>query len=616
MKRFVALQLILAVSIGVCLPGCDLAPTTISKKSPSSASKADDKTTGGDATSGQTRGQPSALDTFLTQNDGSAQVQSGRAIVKDAVAILQADVDMQVGSTLVDDPNFVGKVSSYRIAGLETSSEAQLLAARMEELKRAHAANEVKIKELLAKQAANTMTDAEHRLLGELMGKQEALGREYQALAAKIAALNGSSSGSTTPAASPKPTPAPDHHTTTGGGEQHTTTGTNTNTGTNSGTTAGSGGNSSIGKVYSNDEIRKMMAEIAGKAETLVKKFNSGTPLSEVERKELENYKRSHEELGRILAERMRAEAAKQQANNPSTTVKPPEKRPEPPKFDPHKKPEAPKQEFKPEEHLKRPDASKNTGTSAGGSNQVQPGFEDMKKKLEELQRANEGLKKQLEKQLETAKRLTEELRNKLAELAKKKDDEARKQKEQAKNVEKGVVDNGDGTHTYTMKMETANKSVKITHEVEKTVDDLTKQVIEENSMMTKTLPNGTTMKIGRTELHNEDGSTSSTFNSEITKAGKTKTVSWNKTVNEDGSGSATGTIKKPDGSTINIEITKDADGTTKTTASDSKHKVKAEITKGELDKNAHAKIVDSDSGKSLAEGAISDTDAVTPDAD
>lgn len=476
MKRGLWLNLVLAVTIGVSLVGCDADPITGKSRRSNTASQAGSLLKGNDS--------------FLDQTDGSPQVQSGRSILKDAVAVLQADLDFQIGSSLADDPTF----------GATTRT-------------------------------TQTVND-------------------------------------------------------------------------------GSSGNTPSGSV--NDDgaatraLQKQLQEILKAAQPLIDKVNKGQA-TEADRLKLAEYKKKYDEIRKKLEA---SKPAPPQGSN-SGGERPQQKPPEPPKAEQGKKPEPPKEHTKPENHLQRPELS--GGISLTKAESGSTDLSALKKKLEELQAANERLRKEQEK----LRHQTEHLKAKLEELARKKEEHEKKKKEEFKqNASKDVIDNGDGTLTYVLKMSTTSKGAKVTHEVQKTVDALEKTLISETSFLEKILPNGAQMTIGRTFKLNEDGSTSATFDSEIARDGKTKKASWNKTTNPDGSSSAQGTITRPDGSVVRISIEKDAEGNVRTVAEDTKAKVKAEVDKGELDTSASAKIVDTTENKLLAEIQIEDTESVEPDAE
>ncbi|MBM3269272.1 MAG: hypothetical protein FJZ01_16645 [Candidatus Sericytochromatia bacterium] len=538
MKLGDSLRMLLAVTVAATMTGCDLGPAA------SKVKKAGSK----------------LAQTFLDQAGGSEKEQAGRSIIKDSIAVLQADLEGEIGSSLADDASFGTQgAARYAVQG-DPAPTLQQLEAQLAEV-------EAKIKALTQTSAgtnvAPSLTNEQKAQLAELESKRNAL---REAIAKAKAASTTTSGGST------------------GSGGTATSGGSNTTAGGSTGTSSEA------------DRLRKELEEIYKAGQPLVEKMNSGQKLSAEEAAQLERLKKAHAEISAKL------EALKKQQGG---TTAPPPPKPEPPKVDPNKKPpEPPKEHIKPEEHFKAAPKPEQTASADVAA---------LRKELEKLQKANE----QLRKQQDELRKVTDELKKKLEEVAKKREEQEKKAKEVAKNVQKGFVDNGDGTLTYTMKMESETKKTKTTHEVSKTVNALTKEVIEESSFITKVLGNGATMKIGRTRKFNEDGSWSATSSSEITKDGKTKKVDWNKTVNADGSGSAEGKITRHDGSTVTITITRNADGSTTATAVDTGKKVKADVAKeSDMDTTAEAKISDTATGQTIAEVTVEDPEGVPPTAE
>lgn len=195
---------------------------------------------------------------------------------------------------------------------------------------------------------------------------------------------------------------------------------------------------------------------------------------------------------------------------------------------------------------------------------------------------------------------------------------ELAQRKEQTQGIKKfEPIDNGDGTKTHKVELTVNRKDIKQYQAIEKTVDSEDGAVVGEKHSLAKVLPDGRAVKITRSKTLNEDGTWTTTFRSETKgKEDKIKIVEWTRTTGEDGSESGEGTITRPDGSKVHVKVTKTVDGHTTTLATDSKAKIEAEITKGELDAGAKAKVTDQASGQTLANIDIADTETVAPSED
>lgn len=187
--------------------------------------------------------------------------------------------------------------------------------------------------------------------------------------------------------------------------------------------------------------------------------------------------------------------------------------------------------------------------------------------------------------------------------LAKKKGEAGRGTREEIRN--------SDGTKTAKMGMEMGRKNGKETHSINRTFD-ADGNLVEVQSHMDRTNPKGHKIVIDRDRVLNADGSWTTSFAMTVTRPdGKTKTVSWTRTENADGTQTGTGTLTRFDGTTQTMTLTKEAEGKIVTKVEDFQTKVAAEVTQGDGATDATVQI--SSDGKVAGTTSVTDTESVEP---
>lgn len=182
-------------------------------------------------------------------------------------------------------------------------------------------------------------------------------------------------------------------------------------------------------------------------------------------------------------------------------------------------------------------------------------------------------------------------------------------------NATRIAVPNDDGSLATEVKAQLKTKGgFDLKHEHIRVVDT-NGAVIGESFKADKTFKKGFTSKIERDVDVADDGTRTETFKHTVTnKNNKTKTVEWTRTTKPDGTSEAVGKITRFDGSTVDINIVKTADGKVTTTTTDTGKKLKVEITKAdEADTTAEAKVINTTDNTTVSEETVTNVDAAEP---
>ena len=117
--------------------------------------------------------------------------------------------------------------------------------------------------------------------------------------------------------------------------------------------------------------------------------------------------------------------------------------------------------------------------------------------------------------------------------------------------------------------------------------------------------------------VFNEDGSVDSTYSAVVTRKsdGATRTVVWVRRHEADGSMTGTGTITKFDGTTVTVNLSRDAAGKNKLEASDAQAGVGVAVGQDDSSSRATSVVTDLASNKSEPSAEV-DADAAEPVAD
>lgn len=165
-----------------------------------------------------------------------------------------------------------------------------------------------------------------------------------------------------------------------------------------------------------------------------------------------------------------------------------------------------------------------------------------------------------------------------------------------------------------TTKVEFARGGVTQSQTVTRTVDpdgDLLKVVAD----LSRSFKNGMAFTARRERTNAADGSYTAIFHSESAMKGKTRTVDWTRQGLADGSETGTGTIKRFNGTTVTLTVTRTADGVTVIKTSDDAAKVGVEVAQTEGSTAATAKVTDVAKGTETV-ATIPDTEATQPAAE
>ena len=190
-------------------------------------------------------------------------------------------------------------------------------------------------------------------------------------------------------------------------------------------------------------------------------------------------------------------------------------------------------------------------------------------------------------------------------------------------NAKREILVGDDGTVAVVSSFEHTNKGGTHTVKAQQIFKGSSKDDVKPENLLSsevrtsRVLAGGLKAESVRTVAVNEDGSKDITFSHTLTrKDGKTKTVSWERTVQADGSSSGEGKIVRFDGSEVSIVRSVAADGTVKATVTDTRNKVKAEVALDEGTGEVKAEVSTTDAGSEKESVAVADAEAAEPAAE
>ncbi|MEB3203892.1 MAG: hypothetical protein VKP57_04270 [Candidatus Sericytochromatia bacterium] len=190
-------------------------------------------------------------------------------------------------------------------------------------------------------------------------------------------------------------------------------------------------------------------------------------------------------------------------------------------------------------------------------------------------------------------------------------------------NAKRKVLVGDDGTVAVVSSFEHSNKAGTHTVTAQQIFKGTSDADVKPENLLSSEVRSSRTTKDGiksssvRTVAVNEDGTKDITFTHTLTrKDGKTKTVSWERTVAADGSSSGEGKIVRFDGSEITIVRSMAADGTVKATVTDTRNKVKAEVALDEATGKVDAEVASTEAPAERESVAVPDAEAAEPAAE
>lgn len=190
-------------------------------------------------------------------------------------------------------------------------------------------------------------------------------------------------------------------------------------------------------------------------------------------------------------------------------------------------------------------------------------------------------------------------------------------------NAKRKVLVGDDGTVAVVSSFEHSNKAGTHAVKAQQVFKGTSKDDVKPENLLSSEVRSARTTKDGiksssvRTVAVNEDGTKDITFTHTLTrKDGKTKTVSWERTVAADGSSSGEGKIVRFDGSELTIVRSVSADGTVKATVTDTRNKVKAEVALDEATGKVDAEVASTEAPAEKESVAVADAEAAEPAAE
>lgn len=185
------------------------------------------------------------------------------------------------------------------------------------------------------------------------------------------------------------------------------------------------------------------------------------------------------------------------------------------------------------------------------------------------------------------------------------------------------VLVGDDGTVGVVSSFEHSNKAGTHVVKAQQVFKGTSKDDVKPENLLSSAVRSARTTKDGiksssvRTVAVNEDGTKDITFTHTLTRNdGKTKTVSWERTVAADGSSSGEGKIVRFDGSELTIVRSVSTDGTIRATVTDTRNKVKAEVALDEATGKVDAEVASTEAPAEKESVAVADAEAAEPAAE